>query len=317
VKYLYLFKHLKQEQVKNQFIHLNILTVGDEKYLYLIGTSSKKSIEQLQKDAQSSTGLSAVAGMDKLKYQLIQEIVEPIRNPEQYEKFGISLPNGILLFGPPGCGKTYIVNKLAEEVHYSYFNIKHSDLASSYIHGTTKIIGEIFEKAKENAPSIVFIDEIEALAPKRTHLTGNSEYRHEEINELLMQFNESSKNNVIIVCATNFPQLIDDALMRPGRLDKLVYVPPPDIIAREELFIMYFANRPTKSIDFFELAVKTFDYSSVDIELICNESARNAMQDGHDAITQFDVEQAISRIPSSLVNIDFDMYNELEKIQRF
>ena len=114
--------------------------------------------------------------MGKLKSDLLEDVIKPLQYPEKYEKFKLSIPNGILLFGPPGCGKTFIVRKLAEELGYNFVEVKHSDIASSYIHGTVGKVGRLFDMAKAKAPSIIFIDEIEGLIPKRESI--GSEFQH-------------------------------------------------------------------------------------------------------------------------------------------
>ncbi len=176
------------------------------------------------------------------------------------------------MYGPPGCGKTFIVRKLAEELKYNFFEVKHSDIASSYIHGTVSKVGKLFEIAKLKAPSLVFIDEIEGLIPRREALGMGMEYKQEEVNEFLMQLNDAGKNKILVVAATNRPQLIDTALLRAGRMDKRIFVPPPDGEARRDLFRLFLSDRPVGEIDYDKLSDLTANYVSADIELVANEA---------------------------------------------
>ena len=170
--------------------------------------------------------------MHDLKQLFVKDVIRPLANPEKYEHFKLAMPNGILLYGPPGCGKTFIVRKLAEEMSYSFFEIKHSDIASPYIHGSTGKISKLFDRARLNAPAIVFVDEIEGIMPKRENLSENMQFKQEEINEFLMQLNDAGKNKILVIAASNRPHLIDTALLRSGRMDKRIFVSPPDFDAR-------------------------------------------------------------------------------------
>lgn len=134
------------------------------------------------RDDASSRGLKGVAGMKELKKLLISDVINPLRHPERFKKFKVGIPNGILLYGPPGCGKTFIVKKLAEELNYAFFDVTHSDLATPFIHGSVGNIGKVFSQAQENAPAIIFFDEISGLIPDRSKLHEFSSHKEEEIN---------------------------------------------------------------------------------------------------------------------------------------
>lgn len=246
------------------------------------------------------SGFDAVAGMNELKDKLMQDLINPIKHKEQYAKFKISIPNGILLYGPPGCGKTFIVQKLAEELEFAFLEIKHSDVSTPYIHGGVGKIAEVFEAAKAKTPAIVFIDELDGLLPSRAKLDSSQSYKLEEINEFLQHLNNAGKNGILVVGATNQLELIDKAVLRSGRFDKKFFVPPPDLKARMALFEMYLAGRPLQTLDYEELAIKTQDYSCSDIELICNDSARVAVAKGLEHITQNLIEDIIKATKSSI-----------------
>lgn len=302
--YLYLFLDLKPEEIidRSKKYKISKLQIDSNDYVAITaGQHSHEQVTKILEDLTSVHGLECVAGMKPLKRMLIEEIIEPLQNPEKFKKFKLSLPNGILLYGPPGCGKTFIVEKLAEELNYHFISLHGSSVATPYVHGAVSNIAQIFKEAESKAPSIVFIDEIEGLVPKREDLSGFADTKREEVNEFLVQLNNAGDKNILVVGATNQPELIDSALMRAGRMDKKIEVPPPDKIAREELFKIYLSGRPySDDIDFSELAEMTKNYSCSDIRLIATEAAREAIKVGKEEIDGKIIRGVISNIPSSL-----------------
>ncbi len=223
-------------------------------------------------------GLDKVAGMHVLKELLRREVVAPVRNPEPFRKYGLSIPNGILLYGPPGCGKTYIARQLAEELGHYFVEIIPSELASPFIHGSVIKIRDLFDTAAEHAPAVVFIDEFEALVPSRESLGGHQEYKSSEVNEFLAHLNGCAEKNIFVIAATNQPEKIDAAVRRTGRLDKLIYVGPPDEEARREMLALHLEGRPlTTGLDLGALAKTTEFYSASDLRFLVDEAARYAL----------------------------------------
>ena len=315
--FLYLFTNLKQDTVRDKRAQLIKVNAAGTEYLGLISDSySQERVTEIIDSLTTLKGFAAVAGMDGLKQILINDVIEPLLKPEKYEKFKISVPNGILLYGPPGCGKTYIVRKLAEELGYNFVEVKHSDVASSYIHGTVGKVGRLFEMAKLKAPSIIFIDEIEGLVPRRESIGSDFQYKQEEVNEFLMQLNDAGKNKVLVVAATNRPHLIDTALLRAGRMDKRIMVAPPDMEARKELFKLFLSERPTQDIDYEKLATLTEYYVSSDIELIATEAAREAVARDKDYINQAIVEDVIKGTAPSVTEEEMGYYNQFSNLER-
>ena len=319
--FLLLFLRLKKQDLIGDQSQTNLIEqeINGQTYLGAIRkTYSTDLVRQLIDALTMRKGLNAVAGMEELKGVLKSDVIAPISNPEKFEKFKVSIPNGILLFGPPGCGKTYIVKKLAEEMSYNYVELKHSDVASPYIHGTVGIIGKVFDLARSKAPSIIFIDELEGLAPKREDVSSSSGHKREEVNEFLLQLNDAGKNKVLVVGATNRPDLIDTAIMRAGRMDKRIFVPPPDQEARIKLFDIFLEGRPVaEDIEFNLLAKKTEFYAASDIELIVNEAARLALLSDAEEITEKNLLEMIDRFPTSLTPEVLESYKQFLDLQRW
>lgn len=297
--FFYLFLNLEPNEAHDSRGRYDLVRIEKDDKEWIGVVVKEHSINQLSEIVKNLTtirGFDAIAGMNDLKQILITEVINPLSNPEKFEKFKVSIPNGIILYGPPGCGKTFIVRKLAEELNYNFFEIKHSDLATPYIHGAVGNIGKVFENAKQNAPAIVFFDEISGLVPNRQNLHDSS-HKEEEVNEFLIQLNDAADNQVLVVGATNYIDRIDPAVLRPGRFDKKIYVSPPDLEARKELFKLGLAGRPHEQVDFDVLAKMTEGYSSADIiEGIVESSARLAANLDKSAIDQEILESEIKKM---------------------
>ncbi|MCI0614759.1 ATP-binding protein [bacterium] len=250
--------------------------------------------------------------MAALKELLIEEVIRPIENPEPYKKYGLTIPNGILLYGPPGCGKTYIARQLAEELNYYFLEVVPSEIASPFIHDSVLKIRDIFATAEQQAPSIIFIDEFEALAPSRAALGGHQQYKSEEVNEFLVHLNECASKSIFVIAATNEPDKIDAAIRRTGRLDKMIYVGPPDTEARIGLLEMYLSGRPVGEVETKKIAGLLDGYSCSDIHNITNEAARIAFKEGK-PIDVAHLVEAIRRNPSSLSSEILSKYNNFQQ----
>lgn len=319
--YLYLFENLSPKEVipsRGEKYNLVNLKVNNREYVGIIlKEHSRDFVSNAIEELTTAKGFECIAGMEDLKAMLLKDVISPLLHPERYKKFKLGIPNGMLLFGPPGCGKTFVVKKLAEEVGYNFVELKHSDVGSQYIHATASKIANVFEKAKIKAPSIVFIDELSGLVPKRDQLDSTSAYKEEEVNEFLMHLNEASKHQVLVVGATNFPDRIDTAILRSGRMDKRIYIPPPDFSARKGLFKMYLAGRPLEGkINYDELATKTESFVSSDVELIVDESARAVVEQDR-PITQEVIEKVIEQFTPSLSQEEIIYFEQFRNLERW
>lgn len=240
-------------------------------------TTEKKPIAR-KKEKGKGKGFAAIAGMQELKDQLKNDVIDVIENPEEYKQHNIGIPNGILLYGPPGCGKTFFAERFAEEANYHFIKVASSDIASIYIHGSQEKIGELFDTARKNAPAILYFDELDAMIPKRDNLNNASQSG--EVNEFLTQLDNVGESGVFVIGSTNKPDSIDIAALRAGRIEQQYYVSPPDFEARKGIFKLYLKNRLTDvGLKYAKLAEMTEDYVSSDIKLIIDKTSRRAINE--------------------------------------
>ncbi len=228
-------------------------------------------------------GFADIAGMDDLKEMLRKRVILILKDKELAEKYKLTPPNGMLLYGPPGCGKSFFAEKFAEETGFNFILVKASDLGSIYIHGSQGKIADLFKKAEENAPSILCFDEFDAFVPSRSGDLGSNQAG--EVNEFLSQLNNCSKRGIFVIATSNRPDKVDPAVLRTGRIDKQVYVPMPDETARKLMFELYLKGRPCDKIDSDVLAQKADGYVASDIAYVVNEAATIAAFN-HENITQ-------------------------------
>ncbi len=220
-------------------------------------------------------GFDDVAGLDKLKAELTNRVIWILQDREKAAKYRLTPPNGMILYGPPGCGKTFFAEKFAEESQFNFVLVNGSDLGSVYIHGTQGKIANLFKEAERKAPTILCFDEFDSFVPSRSSMAA--EHRPEEINEFLGQLNNCAQRGIFVIGTTNRLDLIDPAILRRGRIDLKYEIPAPDEETRRQIFALHLKGRPvTNDIDCSVLAKLTVNYASSDIAFIVNEAAMMA-----------------------------------------
>ena len=255
-------------------------------------------------------GFKDIAGMDQLKQMLTQKVIFILKDKEKAAKYKLLPPNGMLFYGPPGCGKSFFAEKFAEETGFNFMIVKASDLGSIYVHGSQGKIADLFKKAEETKPTIICFDEFDAFVPNRSN-TG-AEHQAGEVNEFLSQLNNCAQRGIFVIATSNRPDMIDPAVLRTGRIDKLVYVPMPDKDARREMFRIHLDGRPCDDLEMEHLAELTDGYIASDIAYIVNDAAMGAAFSDK-PITQQLLEETISSIHPSLSKEVVNSYENLRQ----
>jgi SpoVK/Ycf46/Vps4 family AAA+-type ATPase len=243
--------------------------------------SASAGIDEADAYDAEHTGLKLadVAGMTEVKARLEAAFLAPMRNPELRRLYGKSLRGGLLLYGPPGCGKTFIARAVAGELGARFIAVSFADIIDMFVGQSERNIHELFEIARRNAPCVLFLDEVDAIGQKRSQLRHTP--MRSAVNQLLLELDDISGNNegVFLLAATNHPWDVDSALRRPGRFDRTLLVLPPDGAAREGVFRYHLKDRPVAGIDLGKLAKQTDGYSGADIAHICETAAERALMD--------------------------------------
>lgn len=239
-----------------------------------------------------------VAGQDAAKMEL-EEVVDFLRQPEKYVKVGAKVPRGVLLIGPPGTGKTLMARAVAGEANVAFFSIAASEFVEMFVGVGASRVRDLFNKAKQNAPAIIFVDEIDAVGRRRgTGLGGGHDEREQTLNQLLAEMDGfDNESNIVMIAATNRPDVLDPALLRPGRFDRQVTVDLPDMHGRLEILKIHTKNKPLgKNINLEQIAKATIGFSGADIANLANEAAMNAARYERRLLTQSDFTTAYERI---------------------
>jgi transitional endoplasmic reticulum ATPase len=257
---------------------------------------------------------SQVGGLEDIKRKLKEAIEWPLKYPDLFKKVGIRPPSGLLLYGPPGCGKTLLAKAVATESEANFISIKGPEVYSKWVGESEKAIREIFRKARQSAPTIIYFDELDALAPQRGASAGSQVYES-VLNQLLTEMDglELSKN-IAIVASTNRPDIIDPALLRPGRFDALLLVPAPDFESRLEILNVHTKRMPlTSDVDLKELAAKSENFSGADLENLCRESGMMAMRElTNDATLNLQDPDSVNKLQIEIKGRHFNtIFNQL------
>ncbi len=263
----------------------------------------KSKAQIYDKNTSINITFKDVAGLEEAKVEVI-EVVDFLRSPEKYTKLGGKIPKGVLLVGPPGTGKTLLAKSVAGEAHVPFFSLSGSDFVEMFVGVGASRVRDLFKQAKEKAPSIIFIDEIDAIGRARgkNPMTGSNDERENTLNQLLTEMDGFSPNSgVIVIAATNRADILDKALLRAGRFDRQIFVELPDLEERREIFKVHM--RPlklNKNVDIEFLAKQTPGFSGADIANVCNESALIAARKSHKTVNRQDFMDAIDRIIGGL-----------------
>ena len=257
-----------------------------------------KSRAKMSVDENKSVTFANVAGLKEEKEEL-EEIVDFLRDPKKYTKLGARIPKGVLLVGPPGTGKTLLAKAIAGEAGVPFFSISGSDFVEMFVGVGASRVRDLFEEAKKNAPCIVFIDEIDAVARRRgTGMGGGHDEREQTLNQMLVEMDGFGVNEgIIVMAATNRVDILDPAIMRPGRFDRKVHVGRPDVGGREEILQVHAKNKPLgDDVDLKQIAQTTAGFTGADLENLLNEAAIVAAKEGRAFITQADIKKAFVKV---------------------
>jgi len=264
-----------------------------------------------------------VGGLEDVKEKLKEAVEWPLKNPEVFTRMGIQPPKGILLIGPPGCGKTMLARAVATESEANFISIKSPEVFSKWVGESEKAIREIFRKARMASPAVIFFDEVDSLAPRRGQGDSDSGVTERVISQLLTEMDGIMPlENIIVIAATNRPDIVDSAVLRPGRFDRLIYVPEPNEVARIEIFKINTKNMTLSTDVDIKAHRMTKGYSGADISSVCREAAMNALRRDNNAkeVTFSDFEKAMEEVPPSIAPEIENWYrsfmNQVRKLQK-
>ena len=258
----------------------------------------KNRAQMIDKDSKKKVTFENVAGLKEEKEEL-KEVVEFLKSPKKYQDMGARIPKGMLLVGGPGCGKTLLAKAVAGEANVPFFSISGSDFVEMFVGVGASRVRDLFAEAKKNSPCIVFIDEIDAVGRHRgAGVGGGHDEREQTLNQLLVEMDGfATHESIIVMAATNRPDILDPALLRPGRFDRQIVVGDPDVKAREEIILLHTKNKPfEKGIDFKIIAKNTAGFSGADLENMVNEAILLAARKDKTIVTLEDLEEAMVKV---------------------
>jgi transitional endoplasmic reticulum ATPase len=257
---------------------------------------------------------SDIGGLENIKQELNEAIEWPLQYPDAFKRMGVRPPTGVLLYGAPGTGKTLLAKAVSAESKCNFILVKGPELLSKWVGESEKAVREVFKKARQTAPTIIFFDEIDSLAPRRG-LSSDNHVSERVVNQLLTEIDGLEEmHDVVVIAASNRPDIIDPALLRPGRFDRIILVPAPDKKEREKIFKVHTKGMPLKGVDLKELADETEGYVGADIESLCREAAILALRKDIKAkeVTMKHFEEALKKVPPSVSKDIEKAYEELQ-----
>ncbi|MFX1493223.1 MAG: AAA family ATPase, partial [Promethearchaeota archaeon] len=258
-----------------------------------------------------------VGGLEDVKQELKEAVEWPLKYPKLFEKAGIRPLNGILIFGPPGCGKTLLAKAIATESKSNFISIKGPEIFSKWVGESEKTVREIFRKARQSAPSIIYFDEIDAISAGRGEYAGTQVYAS-IVNQILVEMDGiENRQGIVTIASTNRPDIVDPAFLRPGRFDRLIYVEAPDVESRIKILEVHTKNMPlTEDVSLKHIAQITEGYSGADLENVCREAGMQAIREKmekFDKIENKHFEFALNKIKSTLPGEIIQRYESMAK----
>ncbi len=293
--------NLEEERVPPEI--LEKMVVKEEDFLSAYREITPTAMREVYVEVPS-VRWKEVGGLEEIKNELMQSVEWPLKKPEVFKRMGIKPPRGILLYGPPGCGKTLLARAVATESEANFISVKGPEIFSKWVGESEKAIREVFRKARTAAPAIIFFDELDSIIPRRGAGYSDSGATERVISQLLTEMDGiEALQNVVVIAATNRPDILDPAVMRPGRFDRLIDVPAPDSQALMQIFKIHARDMPlSKDVDLQDIAEKARGYSGADVEALCREAAMTALRDSIDAkeVTRRDFDKAMETIKPSI-----------------
>lgn len=257
---------------------------------------------------------SDVGGLEEVKERLKESVEWPLTMPDRFEHFGIKPPRGIVMFGAPGTGKTLLAKAIANEAKANFITVKGPELISKWVGESEKAIREIFKKAKQASPSIIFLDEFESIAGVRTPNSGEgSDVSNRVVNQMLSSMDGvEAMEGVIVIAATNRPEMIDPALLRSGRFERVMHIPPPDLAGLRKILSIHVKDMPLGKFDLESLADKMTNFTGADVEAVCREAALIAMRADRKSVSKKHFDEAIGRVRPTITPAMLEYYTKLE-----
>jgi transitional endoplasmic reticulum ATPase len=309
--------NLEEERVPPEI--LEKMVVKEEDFLSAYTEITPTAMREVYVEVPS-VRWNEVGGLDDIKNELIQSVEWPLKKPEVFKRMGIKPPRGILLYGPPGCGKTLLARAVATESEANFISVKGPEIFSKWVGESEKAIREVFRKARTAAPAIIFFDELDSIIPRRGAGYSDSGASERVISQLLTEMDGiEALQNVVVIGATNRPDILDPAVMRPGRFDRLINVIAPDSKTLLQIFKIHAHNMPlAKDVDLQQIADKAKGYSGADVEALCREAAMNALRVSIDSkeVTRKDFDKALEMVRPSIDQKMEEYYQQFSERSR-